>query len=78
MPTAIVLINVDAGAETELANQVRSLPHVQEVYLLYGAYDILAKVDVQTMTRLSDLVLQQIRLLNGVRSTVTLLVMADS
>jgi len=75
MPTAIVLVNAEAGLETELAKRLENLPYVREVFLLYGAYDILARIEVQEMSRLSKVVLQQIRPLPGVRSTVTLVVM---
>ncbi|MEM2905286.1 MAG: Lrp/AsnC ligand binding domain-containing protein [Candidatus Bathyarchaeia archaeon] len=77
MPRAIILINAEAGTETELATRIKGLPYVQEVYLLYGAYDILVRVDVQEMNRLSQVVLQQLRPLPGVRSTVTLVVMDE-
>jgi len=75
MPSAIILINTDAGAETSLSKKITKIPCVSEVYLVFGVYDIVVKVNVVDMAKLSDIVLRQFRALEGVRSTVTLVVM---
>jgi uncharacterized protein with GYD domain len=45
MPIAFVLVNAELGAETELLNQLKNMEHVKYVYVLYGAYDLVVKVE---------------------------------
>lgn len=75
MPTAIVLVNTDVGAETSLKEKIGSFPEVKEVYLVYGAYDIVAMIESGRMEELRDIVIRRIRRLQGVTSTSTLIVM---
>jgi len=75
MPLAFVLINTEIGAEEEVAKELRSLSAVKEAYVVYGVYDVIAKVEVDTMDRLKEIVSWNIRRLEKVRSTLTMLVM---
>ena len=52
MPTAFVLINTEIGSEEEVATELRKLEHVKESYVVYGVYDIVARVEAETMDRL--------------------------
>ncbi|MEM3807420.1 MAG: Lrp/AsnC ligand binding domain-containing protein, partial [Nitrososphaerota archaeon] len=51
MPIAFVLINTEIGAEEEVVKQIKKLPAVKEAYLVYGVYDIVAKVEAETMDK---------------------------
>lgn len=75
MPIAFVLINAEIGSEEEVVNQLKKLPAVKEAYLVYGVYDIVAKVEAETMDKLKEIVSWNIRRLEKVRSTLTMLVM---
>jgi DNA-binding Lrp family transcriptional regulator len=77
MPLAFVLINTEIGAEEEVLQQLRQLPSIKEAYLVYGVYDIVAKVEAESMDKLKEIVSWNIRRLEKVRSTLTMLVMTS-
>lgn len=52
MPTAYVLINCDLGYEDEIINELNRLPGIIEATGVYGAYDILVKVNAETVDSL--------------------------
>lgn len=71
---AFVLINADLGAEEELVRELRSTENVKEVYVVYGVYDIVAKVEADTMEKVKETITWKIRRLDKVRSTLTMIV----
>jgi DNA-binding Lrp family transcriptional regulator len=74
MPSAFVLINAEIGSEDEVAAELRKIPAVRESYVVYGVYDIVAKVEGETMDKLKEIVTWKIRRLEKVRSTLTMIV----
>ena len=77
MPIAFVLINAEIGSETAVLNILTQISHVTEAYVVFGVYDVVAKVEADTMTQLKDVITNQIRRLDKVRSTLTMIVMDD-
>ncbi len=77
MPKAFVLINVESGTEEEALKELRAISGVSESYTSYGVYDIIAKVQANTMDELKDLITLKIRNLSKVRSTLTLILAED-
>jgi DNA-binding Lrp family transcriptional regulator len=77
MPRAFVLINVESGTEEKVIKELRAIESVEESYLSYGVYDIVARVKAENMENLKDLVTHKIRNLIGVRSTLTLILTED-
>ena len=73
MATAYVLINCDLGFEVEIIDEIKQLKDVKEVHGVFGAYDILAKVESDSVENLRDTITWKIRKLNRVRSTLTLM-----
>jgi DNA-binding Lrp family transcriptional regulator len=71
---AFVLINADLGAEEELVKELRSIENVREVYVVYGVYDIVAKIESDTMEKVKETITWKIRRLDKVRSTLTMIV----
>ncbi len=71
---AFVLINADLGAEEELVRELKSIEHVREVYVVYGVYDIVAKIEADTMEKVKETITWKIRRLEKVRSTLTMIV----
>jgi len=69
-----VLINAEIGSEDEVLKQLKTLPNVKESYVVYGVYDIVAKVTADTMDKLKEIVTWKIRRLDKVRSTLTMIV----
>ncbi len=73
MATAYVLINCDLGYEGEIIDEIKQLEDVKEAHGVFGAYDILAKVESANVKNLSETIMWKIRKLNRVRSTLTLM-----
>jgi len=71
MSVAYVLMNVELGAEEKTLAEVRKIPNVKECYRIYGVYDMIAKVEGESLDTLKQLVISRIRRLPGVRSTLT-------
>ncbi len=74
MTTAYVLISCDLGFDVEIIEELKHLSDVKEAHGIFGAYDILVKVESDSLEHLRDLITWKIRKLNRVRSTVTLIV----
>ena len=74
MAIAFVLINAEIGAESEVLKDLRTIPEVKEAHVVYGVYDIIARVETGTMQDLKDTISWKIRRLDKVRSTLTMIV----
>lgn len=72
MVTAYVLINSNLDTEEDVATQLRDVELVKEIYQTKGAYDIVAKLESESNQNLRDVITWQIRRLDNVRSTMTL------
>lgn len=75
MPKAFVLMNAELGSEDSLVNELKKLDSVKEVYQVYGVYDIVAQVEADTMDKVKEMITWKLRKLNGVKSTLTMIVM---
>jgi len=74
MEIAFVLINCDLGCEKVIIDELKHLDHVKHVHGVFGAYDILVRVESENIESLRDAITWKIRKLNRVRSTLTLMV----
>ena len=74
MATAFVLINVEIGFEDEVLRSLKPISEVKEAHLVYGVYDIIARIETETMQELKDAVSWKIRRVDKVRSTLTMIV----
>ncbi|MGQ9542662.1 MAG: Lrp/AsnC ligand binding domain-containing protein [Candidatus Bathyarchaeia archaeon] len=74
MPTAFVLINAELGKEEGILKELRNIESVKEAHFVYGVYDIIAKVEAESMDKLKEIVTFKIRRLSDVRSTLTMTV----
>jgi DNA-binding Lrp family transcriptional regulator len=74
MPMAFVLINTEIGSENEVLGDLKKIEAVKEAYMVYGVYDVVAKVSANTMDRLKEIVTWHVRRLDKVRSTLTMIV----
>jgi DNA-binding Lrp family transcriptional regulator len=78
MPLAFVLVNAEVGSEDEVVEQLRKIANVKESYAVYGVYDVVAKVEAESMDKLKEIITWKIRRLDKVRSTLTMLVIEGS
>jgi DNA-binding Lrp family transcriptional regulator len=74
MPMAFVLINTEIGSESEVLDDLKKIEAVKEAYMVYGVYDVVAKVSANTMDKLKEIVTWHVRRLDKVRSTLTMIV----
>lgn len=74
MPAAIVLVSCDVGKEDSVADQMCRLQGVENVALVYGVYDIVAKLSAETMDGLEGIIIRKLRTVPGIKATVTLVV----
>jgi DNA-binding Lrp family transcriptional regulator len=70
---AFVMMNVNAGTDRDVASRLRVLKGVKEVYEVYAVYDIVAIVEAETMVELNDLVNSEVRKIESVTSTNTII-----
>ncbi len=74
MTLAFVLINVQSGTEDEVLKEIRKLPNITEVYMVYGIYDILVRIEAATLEKIKGTVDLGIRKINKVRASITMIV----
>jgi len=73
LATAYVLINCELGAEEAVISELKSIEGVVEVHGTFGAYDILAKVELSLVEALRETITWKIRKIAKIRSTLTLM-----
>ncbi|MHA2224980.1 MAG: Lrp/AsnC family transcriptional regulator [Candidatus Hodarchaeales archaeon] len=76
-PTAFVMVNAEIGKEKEVLEFLKSQEYVEEAFVVYGVYDLVARVSAETMKVLKDLVINEIRQAEGVRSTLTMVIVRE-
>ncbi len=74
LPEAFVLISSEVGQEDQVISELKAIPEVQESYVVYGAYDVIARVEAESMQHLKDVIGHRIRQLDSVRTTLTMVV----
>ena len=74
MTTAILLLNTDLGHEKEILAALGAIENVKEAHQVYGVYDIIAKVEAESLEKVKDIVTGRMRRLDKVRSTLTMVV----
>jgi len=73
MATGCVLINCDLGSEESVISELKTIEEVTEVHGIFGAYDILAKVESKQVEMLRETITWKIRKIAKIRSTLTLM-----
>lgn len=73
MAIAYVLINCNMGSEESVIQELKSIIGVREVQGVFGAYDIITKVESKTVEELRDIITWKIRKLDNIRSTLTMM-----
>ncbi len=73
MTIAYVLVSCDLGFDAEIVDEIKQVEDVKEVRGVFGAYDILVKLESSNVEILRDIIMWKIRKLNRVRSTLTLM-----
>jgi hypothetical protein len=72
MTTAYVLINCDLGSQDKVFSQLKSISKI-ETRGVFGAYDIITKIEAPTTEMIKDIITSKIRVIDRIRSTLTLM-----
>ncbi len=75
MPLAFMMVNTIPDQMEPVLEKIRKIKCVEEAYMLYGVYDILAEVKTETTEELKEIILR-IRKVKHVLSTLTLMVVS--
>ncbi len=73
MAFAFVLLTTEMGAETAVMKEMKKIVEIKEAHMVYGAYDIIARIEAETMEDLKNIISWKVRRLNKVRSTITMI-----
>lgn len=68
-----VNIGTELGKERDIAEKLRNIPEVDEVYGTFGQFDIMVKIEGATPEDVGNIVIEKIRSIPGVNITETIL-----
>ena len=82
MPIAFVLINSDLGKDVEIIGKIKDILKSEkdisyEIQGVYGVYDIVVKISSDDSPKLRSIVTNQIRKIENVQSTLTMMVIEE-
>ncbi len=72
METGFVLISVEPGAERQVFREAIKIAEVVDVHLLFGEYDLIARLEAEDYDAIGDVVVNSIKKIPGVVATKTL------
>ena len=72
MVTAYVLINCDLDHKSEVMKELSQLPGILELVELDAAYDILIKLELETVDELKETIKGHLRKVPHIRNTIAL------
>ncbi len=67
-----LLIKLIPGLESDALSQIRAIPGVTEVDLVFGQWDAIATTEAKSLFELSRIIIGEIRGIQGVQDTETL------
>jgi len=67
-----ILVTTETDMEREVYRNLAKMKKIQEVHLLFGEYDLIAKTEARDFDSLGRFVLKKIRSIDGVMDTETL------
>lgn len=73
MTTAYVLINCELGSEKEVFSQLKSTSKITDTRGVFGAYDIVTKVEASSVELVKEIIATKIRGIDRIRSILTLM-----
>lgn len=77
MAMAYVLINTEPKHMERVVATLKKLDSVEEIFPVYGVYDVVAKIKAESMDKLKEIVTWKVRSLKEVRSTITMLILEE-
>lgn len=68
-----VLINCNSGSENQVISELKKFDAIQEAKEVYGAFDVVAKLESPNMQELRENISEDIRKIKNIISTITLM-----
>ena len=75
---AYVLVVTDPGATKRVYDALSKVPGVSELHEVMGPYDIIVEIDVPTLVDVPPILSTQIRTIQGIQSTTSLVSFPDA
>ncbi len=75
MAQALILINTEAGLDTQSAQTLKGVKGASDVFLVSGIYDVVATVKGDSAEDVLKIVYNQIRTIEGIEATHTMFCM---
>jgi len=72
MIIAFILISIVPTKERKVYNKLLKVGEVVELYLIFGEYDLIAKVEAEDFNKLGEIVVGKIRTVEGIVDTKTI------
>ena len=72
------MLSTEVGAEEDVFKELLEIDNVIEAYIVYGVYDIVAKIKAKSHDELREIIINRIRRMPKVRSTTTMVVIESS
>jgi DNA-binding Lrp family transcriptional regulator len=70
---AYVLLNTELGQEASIIEALKDVEEIKATRSLYGIYDLIIELEAESMDKVKEIVFNNIRRLDNVKSTITLL-----
>ena len=77
MLTALLLITTEIGKEIKVMKLLKTTKGVEDVHLVYGAYDMVAKIRTESMDELQEIVTNRLMISKEIRSSTTLMIIPE-
>lgn len=71
---AYILINTERGKEQDIYDELSDFEEVANIHIIFGEWDIIARVNVENSEALGTMILDKVRPLKGVTLTSTLII----
>ena len=70
---AYILLNVQPGMLDKVQEGLKQMEEVTEVYAVYGIYDLIVKIEFETMDELKNQVLENKAIIDGIKNSMTMI-----
>jgi len=71
---AFIFIQTVIGSEMKVFEELYKIPEVKEVYIVYGIYDIIAKIEADSLEKIRQIIISRIRRIPEIRTTNTMVI----
>ncbi len=72
LAVGFVLISTVPGKEHQVYNELLKIKEIVELHPLFGEFDLIAKLETKDFTELGQIVIDKIRMIDGILDTKTL------